>query len=127
MEGTIRGGASRHVAAAVASAVIRTMATPDIKGWEHVAVPAVVADDVPVVASSMAVQRTAGTMLDTTFDNPGKAYEALRRVVPKHLANRVRKVNRAANAAKHPSQKASFKESGSSTDGDPLDQASTQT
>ena len=89
-------------------------------------VPAVVADDVPVVAASMTAQRIAGTMLDTTFGNPGKAYEALRRVVPTDLANQVRKVNRAANAAKHPSEKASGKESDSSTDADFADQASMQ-
>ena len=103
MQGTVSGGASRQVAAAVASAVVRTCLGGD--GWESIQVPGIVAGDVPIVASSMAAQRVAGSMFDTVFENPGLAYEAIRKVLPRDIHQAVRNVNRRSNHAKHPTKR----------------------
>ena len=103
MEGAIRGGASRQVAAAVASALFRS---GESKGEAVlIDVPDVVADDIPVVAASMATQRVAGAVLGQEFHDSGRAYEAIRKVLPRDLARDVRQVNRAANKAKHGSSR----------------------
>ena len=99
MEGAIRGGASRQVAAAVASALFRS---GESKGEAVlIDVPDVVADDIPVVAASMATQRVAGAVFGQEFRDSGRAYEAIRKVLPRDLARDVRQVNRAANKARH--------------------------
>ena len=102
MEGTIRGGASRQVAAAIASALFRSALLQDQKGdLVSVDVPDVAADGITVVAAFLATQRFAGAFLGQGFRNAGQAYEAIRQVLPGDLACDARQVDKAANRAKH--------------------------
>ena len=108
MEGTIRGGATRHVAAAVASAILRTGlgTNSSLQGYEEVPVPSCVAPDIPVVAASLASQRRAEDIADNQFHNAGQAYAELRSVLPKELANDWRAINRARNEVFHGTRRA---------------------
>eukprot|EP00972_Heterocapsa_arctica_P115817 16449826-Heterocapsa_arctica.AAC.1 len=100
MQGTVQGGASRHVAAAVAAAIIRTVGNGASDGYSLVAVPNEVAKDIPVVAASMASQRILGTASGKEFHNAGLAYAEVRAQYPEE-AKEIRAVNQAANIAKH--------------------------
>ena len=98
MEATVRAGPSRQVAAAVASALLRT-ASEDVSA--RVAVPEVVADDVPVVAAALAAQKVAGQITGEEHHNLGTAVAALRRVVPKDLVRDLHALRKERHAVVH--------------------------
>ena len=84
MQGVVQGHASRQVAAAVASAILRTCASFDTQaGHDHVSVPVpgIVADDVPIIGASLASQRIAEDIAGVEFHDAGQAEMAMRNVL----------------------------------------------
>ena len=106
MEGTVRGGASRHVAAAVAAAVARVIlygdraAHEDEEGLAIVKVPEEVVKDVPVLAHALAAQRLTSELVGLPAHNGGIAARMLRARDPQ-LGRDARILNRIANVVKH--------------------------
>ena len=102
MQQTIAAGLSRRVAAAVAATLYRLLAARE--GYVKADVPIEVAEEAPIVMDSLALQKLAGELHGTTYQNAGLAYQALRVDEPV-LAQNVRVVNRMANVAKHGRQR----------------------
>jgi hypothetical protein len=102
--GLAAGGATRHVVAATAAAVVRLiLPSGRCGGLDHVEaveVPFEVAGLIRPVAAAMAVQKIVGNALGTPLPNAGLAYGALRHADPA-LATQVRTLCRVANIAKH--------------------------
>ena len=103
LRSAVEGGATRQVAAAIASALWRLQmarATADEHDYASVRVPAEVAEDVGVSAASLPCKRIAVDIFDTTFHSVGQAAVAVHQL-DANLGNAMRNLGRLRNTVEH--------------------------
>ena len=100
-------GASRQVVAAATAAALRVERGDGTEALDlkHVAVPARVAADVPVVAAALAGQHVVSDASGRHCRNAGQAYQAARQMVSAETASSLRQLRRARGRAVHGSRR----------------------